>query len=135
MERKWKTYFISFLAYSSLHCMRMSYSHSKPDFQSVFGISNLSLGVFDALIFISLGCGFLLRYYIQKNLDLFQSYAVFMTITYSLSYCPNHFPSAGQVHSVILNYQKNNPRTWSKFVWTAAIHCLANSVHFSFGIL
>lgn len=61
--------------------MRMSYSHSKPDFQSVFGISNLSLGVFDALIFISLGCGFLLRYYIQKNLDLFQSYAVFMTIT------------------------------------------------------
>lgn len=61
--------------------MRMTYSHSKPDFQSAFGISNLYLGVFDALIFISLAFGFFFRYYLQKNLDILQSYAVFMTIT------------------------------------------------------
>jgi sugar phosphate permease len=83
--RKWSTYIITFMAYVSLHTMRMSYAQVKTDFQKAFDLSNLYLGLFDALVYISLGLGFFLRFLIQGNLNLVSSYAIFISFA-SLAY-------------------------------------------------
>jgi sugar phosphate permease len=83
--RKWSTYLITFMAYVSLHTMRMSYAQVKIDFQRAFDLSNLYLGLFDALVYISLGVGFFFRFLVQGNLNLIVSYAIFISIA-SLAY-------------------------------------------------
>ena len=77
---KWTTYLLTFLAYVSLHTMRMSYSQIKPDFQKTFDQSNFFLGLFDALVYISLGIGFFLRFLLQGKMSIIISYAIFTSI-------------------------------------------------------
>jgi|688.fasta_scaffold593967_1 sugar phosphate permease len=62
---KWKTYLITFIDYVALHNMRMSYSQVKPNFQKSFDQSNLWLGLFDSLVYLSLGMGFFFRFLLE----------------------------------------------------------------------
>ena len=77
---KWKTYLITFIDYVALHNMRMSYSQVKPDFQKSFGQTNLYLGLFDALVYLSLGMGFFFRFLLEGKKNLLKSYIIFITI-------------------------------------------------------
>lgn len=53
---------MTFIDYVALHNMRMSYSQIKPNFQVSFNQSNFYLGLFDALVYLSLGTGFFFRF-------------------------------------------------------------------------
>lgn len=77
---KWKTYFITFMAYAALHCMRMTYSTIKTDFQKKFEQSDLFLGVLDATAYVSLGLGFFFRFLIQGDRSIIHTYVVTILI-------------------------------------------------------
>ena len=77
---KWRTYFITFLAYAALHAMRMTYSEIKPDFQKSFGQSDLFLGVLDATAYISLGIGFFFRFILQGSFNIIHTYVIYIMI-------------------------------------------------------
>lgn len=62
MSNKTKVFVLTFLTYASVHTMRMAYSFSKAHIKLTFGISSLSLGLMDALIFIALALGTFFRY-------------------------------------------------------------------------
>jgi sugar phosphate permease len=79
-SEKWKTYIISFIDYVALHNMRMSYSQVKPNFQKSFEQSNLWLGLFDALVYLSLGMGFFFRFLLEGKKELLKSYIIFINI-------------------------------------------------------
>ena len=79
-SEKWKTYLITFIDYVALHNMRMSYSQIKPNFQSSFAQSNLWLGLFDALVYLSLGMGFFFRFLLEGRKNLLKSYIIFISI-------------------------------------------------------
>lgn len=82
---KWRTYFITFIAYAALHAMRMTYSEIKPDFQQTFGVSNQFLGVLDATAYISLGVGFFFRFLLQGSCNIIHTYVIYIMIA-SLGY-------------------------------------------------
>lgn len=82
---KWRTYFITFLAYAALHAMRTTYSEIKPDFQKTFGESDLFLGVLDATTYISLGIGFFFRFVLQGTFNIIHTYVIYIMIA-SLGY-------------------------------------------------
>lgn len=82
---KWKTYVLTFIAYVSLHTMRMSYSQIKSDFQHDFQLSNFFLGLLDACVYISLSCGFFFRFLLQGRRTMISTYMVFVTVA-SISY-------------------------------------------------
>jgi MFS family permease len=58
----------------------MSYSQIKPNFQSSFEQSNLWLGLFDALVYLSLGMGFFFRFLLEGKKNLLKSYIIFISI-------------------------------------------------------
>jgi sugar phosphate permease len=82
-SNKWKTYLITFIDYVALHNMRMSYSQIKPNFQSSFEQTNLWLGLFDALVYLSLGMGFFFRFLLEGKKNLLKSYIIFISIACS----------------------------------------------------
>jgi hypothetical protein len=63
----------------------MAYAQVKPEFKEAFHQSNLFLGLFDAAIYLSLGVGFLTRFYFSNKKHLIDTYFIFMTIA-SLAY-------------------------------------------------
>ena len=82
---KWGTYLFTFMAYVSLHIMRMSYSQVKAHFQTDFNQSNFFLGLFDGLVYLSLGFGFFFRFLLTGKMNIIVSYAIFVGFA-SLSY-------------------------------------------------
>jgi sugar phosphate permease len=78
-EHKWRTFLLTFISYSGLHIMRMSYSHSKPNLKASFHQSNLTLGIFDALTYTFLGIGFFFRFLLQDQKQLTKSFLTLIT--------------------------------------------------------
>lgn len=68
MSRRVHIYLITFFTYSVIHMMRTTYSFNKNEFQVVFGVSNLFLGILDAVIYITLAIGTFARYSIVNSL-------------------------------------------------------------------
>ena len=60
--------------------MRMAYAQIKPEFKEAFQQSHLFLGLFDAAIYLSLGVGFLTRFYFSTKKHLIDVYFIFMSI-------------------------------------------------------
>jgi sugar phosphate permease len=54
-------YFVTFLTYVSVHCLRTSYSFAKSVLHSKYGFSDSFLGIVDALFLCFLGLGHLLH--------------------------------------------------------------------------
>jgi sugar phosphate permease len=82
---KYRTYFITFFAYLAVHTMRMSYSFCKPYFKESFNLDNFFMGLFDGLVYISLGAGFFFRFLLEGKKGLTSSYLLFVGIA-SLSF-------------------------------------------------
>lgn len=64
---KYTACILTFLSYSSLHVLRMCYSFNKFYIKKEFQITDFYLGVLDALVYLSLGVGTLLRYTLIRN--------------------------------------------------------------------
>jgi hypothetical protein len=58
---------LTYLAYSSLHTLRMCYSFNKIYIKREFHITDFYLGVLDAIVYLSLGIGTLIRYSLIRN--------------------------------------------------------------------
>lgn len=61
MAASTRIYFLTFIAYVSLHALRTVYSYSKPYFQKEYHLPKMYLAVLDSSIYIFLGLGFLIR--------------------------------------------------------------------------
>lgn len=83
---KYLTYFLTFFAYVAIHTMRMSYSFVKPSFEKEFHLDHLFLGLFDGLVYLSLGIGFFMRYLLEGKMAPTLAYLVFGSIA-SVGYC------------------------------------------------
>lgn len=64
---KYVTCFLTFFSYASLHTLRMCYSFNKMYIKKEFQITDFYLGVLDALVYLSLGIGTLLRFTLIRN--------------------------------------------------------------------
>lgn len=78
---KYLTYFLTFFAYVGVHILRMGYSSVKPYFEATFQLNNVFLGLFDGLIYISLACGYFLRYLIEGSTRKTTIYLIFGCLT------------------------------------------------------
>ena len=64
---KYVTCFLTFFSFASLHTLRMCYSFNKMYIKKEFQITDFYLGVLDALVYLSLGIGTLLRFTLIRN--------------------------------------------------------------------
>jgi hypothetical protein len=78
---KYLTFILSFLAYVAVHIMRMGYSAIKPYFEITFQLDSIFLGLFDGLVYISVGFGFFFRFLIEGSRSKTTIYLVFGIIT------------------------------------------------------
>lgn len=78
---KYLTYVLTFTAYVAIHIMRMGFSSVKPSFKETFQLDNSFLGLFDGLVYISLGLGFFFRFLIEGNVAKTRIYLIFGTLT------------------------------------------------------
>jgi hypothetical protein len=78
---KWITFFVSFFAYAAVHIMRMSYSSVKTKIDSTYNLGPIFLGLFDGLVYISLGTGFFLTFFIESYHSKIKIYLIFSIIT------------------------------------------------------
>jgi sugar phosphate permease len=78
---KYLTYVLTFSAYAAVHILRMGYSSIKPEFEIAFGLDSIFLGLFDGLVYISLGLGFFLRFFIEGSTSKTTIYLIFGIIT------------------------------------------------------
>ena len=77
---KWTTYIITFMAYLSLHTMRMSYSEVKYQIERDYHQNNIFLGFLDSLVYISLGVGFFFRFLLNGKMSMIFSYALYVEV-------------------------------------------------------
>lgn len=78
---KYLTYVLTFTAYVAIHIMRMGYSAVKPSFEKCYQLDSIFLGLFDGLVYISLGLGFFFRFLIEGNTSKTKIYLIFGTLT------------------------------------------------------
>lgn len=78
---KYTTLVLTFLAYVAIHILRMSYSSVKSNFEEAYRLDNIFLGLFDGLVYMSLGFGFFFRFLIEGNSKKTTIYLVFGIIT------------------------------------------------------
>lgn len=78
---KYLTYVLTFTAYVGIHILRMGYSSVKPYFEKTFELDSIFLGLFDGLVYISLGLGFFFRFLIEGNTSKTTIYLIFGTLT------------------------------------------------------
>lgn len=64
----------------------MSYSFVKPSFEKEFHLDHLFLGLFDGLVYLSLGIGFFMRYLLEGKMAPTLAYLVFGALA-SIGYC------------------------------------------------
>ena len=78
---KYLTYVVTFTAYVAVHILRMGYSSVKPYFEKTFQLDSIFLGLFDGLVYISLGLGFFFRFLIEGNTKKTTIYLIFGILT------------------------------------------------------
>jgi sugar phosphate permease len=78
---KYVTYVLTFTAYVAIHVLRMGYSSVKPYFEKTFQLDSIFLGLFDGLVYISLGLGFFFRFLIEGNSQKTTIYLIFGSLT------------------------------------------------------
>ena len=78
---KYLTYVLTFMAYVAIHILRMSYSAVKPYFEKTFQLDSIFLGLFDGLVYISLGMGFFFRFLIEGKTAKTKIYLIFGFLT------------------------------------------------------
>jgi hypothetical protein len=59
----------------------MGYSSIKPEFEKTFQLDSIFLGLFDGLVYISLGMGFFFRFLIEGSTSKTKIYLIFGTLT------------------------------------------------------
>lgn len=78
---KYTTYVLTFVAYAAIHILRMGYSSVKPYFETTFALDSIFLGLFDGLVYISLGIGFFFRFLIEGSTQKTKIYLIFGILT------------------------------------------------------
>ena len=69
-----KVFWITYMAFATNHMLRTCYAFNKAHIKIAFGLSDIHLGLLDALIYISYGLAIIGRYWFNRTKDLTELY-------------------------------------------------------------